>query len=568
MGAERKEGWGSAEATEMVLNNIFYITAKTITLKKSRKCGYPFTSWPNNMKVIIRYLIIVSGMAPCELLPYAKRVVLYLARVQSARLLDEMMIELQTVETLNCLIERTETPPFYRLTVMRKASSHSDGANGVAGQTDSSSRNDLSIEKGTIHTKRHSGEDPSKTSLAKSESASNVFSEFNMAQRRKTKKPRRNEQFIGRAKEVMLRDKVDMSVPQPHPLPMPEFGGYFAPLTEYLPDSSQPISGFHRCNVGVMLLCDIVVDGIELDWTVHVPLMLHILFLGLDHTRPLVYQHCKQLLLNLLIVLAQHNDHLTVAHVLLNCKTKQLELGLSTPTLPVLTNNLTPFLTIFLQNQIGPVAIADVNSKANLQSISSKDEELVEDKDSSTPPRNKFEPVVPTKVELTLSATVKSLIEFLATRQNVPLWNYEDITAKVWVIKSAEQIDIFLQYILKSLPNAHINERWAQTALQLGLSCSSRHYAGRSLQIYRALRVPITSRMLSDILSRLVETVSEQGEDMQGYVTELLLTLEAAVESLESDFRPLDFMKDFFKSTPNLNNKEAIAFKRNPEDLR
>lgn len=27
--------------------------------------------------------------------------------------------------------------------------------------------------------------------------------------------------------------------------------------------------------------------------------------------------------------------------------------------------------------------------------------------------------------------------------------------------------------------------------------------------------MPITSRMLSDILSRLVETVAEQGEDMQ-----------------------------------------------------
>lgn len=47
-----------------------------------------------------------------------------------------------------------------------------------------------------------------------------------------------------------------------------------------------------------------------------------------------------------------------------------------------------------------------------------------------------------------------------------------------------------------------------------------------------------------------------------GYVTELLLTLEAAVESLESDFRPLDFMKDFFKSTPNLNNKEMIPQKQ------
>lgn len=45
----------------------------------------------------------------------------------------------------------------------------------------------------------------------------------------------------------------------------------------------------------------------------------------------------------------------------------------------------------------------------------------------------------------------------------------------------------------------------------------------------------------------------------------MLLTLEAAVESLESDFRPLDLMKDFFKSTPNLNNKESAPSKRPTE---
>lgn len=169
-----------------------------------------------------------------------------------------------------------------------------------------------------------------------------------------------------------------------------------------------------------------------------------------------------------------------------------------------------------------------------------------------------------------IADVIKSLIDFLAKRQNQPLWNYEDITAKLWTVRSAEHIDIFLQHVLRvfrdSLPHAHINERWAQTALQLGLACSSRHYAGRSLQIFRALRVPITSRMLSDILSRLVETVAEQGEDMQGYVTELLLTLEAAVDSLESDFRPLDFMKEIFKSTPNLNNKDMVVIggKRSP----
>lgn len=96
-----------------------------------------------------------------------------------------------------------------------------------------------------------------------------------------------------------------------------------------------------RCNVAVMLLTDVVVDGVDLDWSIHVPLMLHILFLGLDHNRPLVHEHCKQLLLNLLLVLADHNDHLTVAHILLNCKTSQLGLGLTTPALPVLSHVFT-----------------------------------------------------------------------------------------------------------------------------------------------------------------------------------------------------------------------------------
>lgn len=76
-------------------------------------------------------------------------------------------------------------------------------------------------------------------------------------------------------------------------------------------------------------------------------------------------------------------------------------------------------------------------------------------------------------------------------------------------------------------------------------------------QVFRFIGVAMTGRMVTDILSRLVETVAEQGEDMQGYVTELLLTLEAAVDSLESNFRPLDYMRDIFKSTPNLNNKDG-----------
>lgn len=55
----------------------------------------------------------------------------------------------------------------------------------------------------------------------------------------------------------------------------------------------------------------------------------------------------------------------------------------------------------------------------------------------------------------------------------------------------------------------------SEVALQTALSCSSRHYAGRSFQIFRALKQPLTSALLSDILSRLVETIGDPGEEAQ-----------------------------------------------------
>lgn len=101
---------------------------------------------PNELlQYVSRVMFVYAKLDKSLFFQQAKRVIVYLARVQPPRLLDEMMIELQTIETLNCLIERTETPPFYRLTVMRKASSHSDGTGGVAGQSDSNCRNDLGI---------------------------------------------------------------------------------------------------------------------------------------------------------------------------------------------------------------------------------------------------------------------------------------------------------------------------------------------------------------------------------------------------------------------------------------
>jgi hypothetical protein len=85
----------------------------------------------------------------------------------------------------------------------------------------------------------------------------------------------------------------------PNPLPMPEYGGWFAPLTEFLPNVNQAVVTFHRCNLALVLLTDLVVDGLDLechsvDWNVHVPLMLHIIFLGLDNGREIVYRYAAR----------------------------------------------------------------------------------------------------------------------------------------------------------------------------------------------------------------------------------------------------------------------------------
>ena len=82
----------------------------------------------------------------------------------------------------------------------------------------------------------------------------------------------------------------------------------------------------------------------------------------------------------------------------------------------------------------------------------------------------------------TVEDVTKALIHFISARNSQPFWRYEYITKSVWSIKSAEQIDNFVQHILRVFemslpPNAHLAERWSQLALQLALSCSSRYYS-------------------------------------------------------------------------------------------
>ena len=89
---------------------------------------------------------------------------------------------------------------------------------------------------------------------------------------------------------------------------MPAYGGYFAPLQLYLPDGTLPSVAFYRSGVVLMLLSDLVLDRSDLDWSVHLPLILHCVLLGMDHGRTVVHEQCKRLLLNLLVALSHHSE--------------------------------------------------------------------------------------------------------------------------------------------------------------------------------------------------------------------------------------------------------------------
>lgn len=74
---------------------------------------------------------------------------------------------------------------------------------------------------------------------------------------------------------------------------------------------------------------------------------------------------------------------------------------------------------------------------------------------------------------------------------------------------------LHLLVFLFSLSDLHLEQQLSDVALQTALCSSSRHYAGRSFQVFRALRQPISARAVSDLLSRLVEVVGEHGEEVQ-----------------------------------------------------
>ncbi|KAM9853032.1 protein furry homolog [Aulostomus maculatus] len=553
-------GWGSLQATSMVLNNLMFMTAKYgddlpgTEMENAWNALVSNEKWNNNLRTTLQFLISLCGVSSdTTLLPYIKKVVIYLCRNNTMQTMEELIFELQQTDPVNPVVQHCDSPPFYRFSATSKASAAASG-------TTSSSNTVVAGQEGFPTT------DDTKTGKENEERLSHIIRAHNRLESRYSNSSGgsydedKSEPLPPYADWLMVVAETN----QPRPLPMPLSGGCWAPLVDFLPETITPRGPLHRCNIAVIFMTEMVVDhSVREDWAMHLPLLLHALFLGMDHYRPEVFEHSKRLLLHLLITLSCNNNFQAIASVLL--QTCDIN---STKTLTCKPNLQPEYLPSggfdFLREcQASPVPDSGLSSSSTSSSL-------------SLGGSNNNLPEISHEVEelaasMNMNEKTNKLIEFLTTRTCGPLWCHEDISPKNQISKSTGQLTNFLRHVVsvfkESKSDFHLEQQLSDVALQTALCSSSRHYAGRSFQVFRALRQPISAHAVSDLLSRLVEVVGEHGEEVQGYVMEVLLTLESVVDNLAECLKNNDLMAiltrasspDFLTSLKLMSNRKSTG---------
>ncbi|KAG8453653.1 hypothetical protein GDO86_000331 [Hymenochirus boettgeri] len=557
----RGEGWGSPQATVMVLNNLMYMTAKYGDEVAWSEIENVWTTladgWPKNLKIILHFLISICGVnSEPSLLPYVKKVIVYLGRDKTVQLLEELVSELQLTDPVSSGVSHMDNPPYYRITSNYKIPSVTSGT--------TSSSNTMVAPADSNHDSKHLRES-TEDSYVHLDIYSGLNSNLNRQHHRLES---RYSSSSGGSYEEEKSDSMPlfsnwrlkvMEHNRAEPLPFPPSGGCYSPLVDYLPETTTPGTSLHRCNIAVILLTDLIIDhSVKVEWGAYLHLLLHAIFIGLDHYHPEVYEHCKRLLLHLLIVMGSHSNVQNVASVLLRNRECNDPRVLTVRHSAHLEYSFTGINDFIPEYQPSPMTDSGLSSSSTSSSISLGNT-------STAVPH--MHTTLLTEVDLSVEQDekVKSLMEFITSRKRGPLWNHEDVSAKNPSIKSAEQLTAFLKHVVsvfkQSRSGFHLEQQLSEVALQTALSCSSRHYAGRSFQIFRALKQPLSAQTLSDVLSRLVETVGDAAEEAQGFVIELLLTLESATDTLAESMKHYDLLCVLAQTSSNhdsmMGNKNA-----------
>jgi hypothetical protein len=260
----------------MILINLFYLTCK-LNNEHASDLELIWTilasTWQRNLKIILRFLFVVITLSPYEMCKHVKKVIKYLFRINANRVISELIADIDISESYYSLVEKTDAPPYYRYKIpSNNIATNATNVDDFDSTTPNTSNNNTTKESDDL-------------SPNNEETSANTVPSNKMP-------------------------RVKASI-----LPMPLFGGYFCPLntlmfpqyqhtTEPKPDTLVLL----RSHISLVLLSEIMYDGIDFNWSNHIHIIIHYCILNFDNPKRFISEHVKKLFVNLLYVLCLQNE--------------------------------------------------------------------------------------------------------------------------------------------------------------------------------------------------------------------------------------------------------------------
>uniref|UniRef100_A0A0K0DZP1 Cell morphogenesis protein N-terminal domain-containing protein n=1 Tax=Strongyloides stercoralis TaxID=6248 RepID=A0A0K0DZP1_STRER len=519
---QSKRGWGSIEATQLLINNLIYITG-IFSNDHPSDIGIIWKvlakSYPNNLNIIIHYLFMMIVISSETMIPIAKYIV-------------------------NCLISEMEKETIFLLISQLKIMTDQFGIDLV--------RSDISPYYRWNNCKDENIEIDKDDEKNNSSEGLGILDDNNISN------------IKIRDTTIGNKDKFKLSNISPQQIPMPAYGGHYCRLDTLFPPITHPITPYSRSNLALILLSDIISycknDNIPntINWDEYIAIILHTCFMGLDSPRIHVCKYSKRTIINICLMYCKYNDDISKCSIILAQN--------------MFANNRDDVLDYFyLTYNISNNYQSNINDSSDSQFIEkSLDSSAIDQKNLPSAYINakKFREYKEllfnnNAIFQSTSSLLQGIIYILSYKIDKPLWIYDDKVTTSWTLECNLQIGCFarhiIEYLLPSIPTLAV--KWTEYCMNLSLNTTIRFIYARSLQLAAAL-CQSPSKWIPSILSKLAEVIGEYHEEYQYYGSHLLNYIFSTTTYLNLKFAPLfDIDKLTSHTSPStIGHSRSISF--------
>ncbi|KAF2103565.1 hypothetical protein NA57DRAFT_64051 [Rhizodiscina lignyota] len=132
---------------------------------------------------------------------------------------------------------------------------------------------------------------------------------------------------------------------------------------------------------------------------------------------------------------------------------------------------------------------------------------------------------------------IEGFIDSVRRGDGQVVWGYDDYNDsnnKESGLRVPEQMRFVAEQVVQIFSTSYpgIREEWAKTSLAWATTCSVRHLACRSFQLYRSIFSSLEPNMLCDMLARLSNTIAADETEILTFSMEILSTLRTIIDLL------------------------------------